>query len=101
MFANVVVGVDGRQGGRDAIALARQLAAPDAAITLAHVYGGGSLASKTAQRCKRTRCSATSPRPVADCTSSPSSELPICSWSDRATAAPSDERSSGMTLAGH
>jgi nucleotide-binding universal stress UspA family protein len=33
------VGVNGRQGGRDAIALARQLAAPDARITLVHVYG--------------------------------------------------------------
>jgi nucleotide-binding universal stress UspA family protein len=39
MFRNVLVGVDGRQGGRDAIALAEQLAAPGAAITLAHVYG--------------------------------------------------------------
>lgn len=39
MFSNVLVGVDGRQGGRDAIALARQLATPDAAITLAHVFG--------------------------------------------------------------
>ena len=37
MFSNVLVGVDGRQGGRDAIALARQLAAPGARITLAHV----------------------------------------------------------------
>lgn len=39
MFSNVLVGIDGRQGGRDAIALAKQLAAPDARITLAHVYG--------------------------------------------------------------
>lgn len=37
MFNNVLVGVDGRQGGRDAIAVARQLAAPPAQITLAHV----------------------------------------------------------------
>ncbi len=36
MFWNVLVGVDG-QGGRDAIALARQLAAPGARITLVHV----------------------------------------------------------------
>lgn len=50
MFRNVLVGVDGRSGGRDAIALAKQLAAPDAVITLAHIYGedlligrGGSL----------------------------------------------------------
>jgi nucleotide-binding universal stress UspA family protein len=33
------VGVDGRQGGRDSIALAAELASPDATITLAHVYG--------------------------------------------------------------
>ena len=38
MFSNVVVGVDGRQGGRDAIALAQQLATADARLTLAHVY---------------------------------------------------------------
>jgi len=37
VFRNVLVGVDGRQGGRDAIALARQLATPGARITLAHV----------------------------------------------------------------
>ena len=37
MFGNVLVGVDGRQGGRDAIALARQIAAPGATFTLAHV----------------------------------------------------------------
>jgi nucleotide-binding universal stress UspA family protein len=40
MFDNVVVGVDGRSGGRDAVALAMQLAAGDARITLAHVCGG-------------------------------------------------------------
>ncbi|MBV8953649.1 MAG: universal stress protein [Solirubrobacterales bacterium] len=39
MFWNVLVGVDGRQGGRDAIALARQLAAPQSTLTLGHVYG--------------------------------------------------------------
>lgn len=38
MFSNVLVGVDGRQGGRDAIALARRLAAPDAKLTLAHIW---------------------------------------------------------------
>ena len=40
MFTNVLVGVDGRPGGRDAIALAQLLAAPAADLTLAHVYGG-------------------------------------------------------------
>ena len=40
MFKNVVVGVDGREGGRDAIALARVLCDPDGELTLAHVYRG-------------------------------------------------------------
>jgi nucleotide-binding universal stress UspA family protein len=34
-----MIGVDGRPGGRDAIALAKQLASTDARMTLAHVYG--------------------------------------------------------------
>jgi len=38
MFDTVLVGVDGRQGGHDAIALARLLAAPAAAVTFSHVY---------------------------------------------------------------
>lgn len=37
MFDKVLVGVDDRRGGRDAIALAKQLA-PMAEFTLAHVY---------------------------------------------------------------
>jgi nucleotide-binding universal stress UspA family protein len=37
VFVNLLVGVDGRQGGHDAIAVARQLAGPGARITLAHV----------------------------------------------------------------
>lgn len=40
MFSNVLVGVDGRAGGHDAIALARQLAAADASVALAHIHGG-------------------------------------------------------------
>lgn len=40
MFENVVVGVDGRPGGRDAIALARDLADPDARLTFVCVRGG-------------------------------------------------------------
>jgi nucleotide-binding universal stress UspA family protein len=39
MFTNIVVGVDGGQGGRDAVALAKQLAQPDSKITLANCYG--------------------------------------------------------------
>lgn len=38
MFNNVLIGVDGRRGGRDAIALAKKLAAPGADLALAHVY---------------------------------------------------------------
>lgn len=38
MFNDVLIGVDGRQGGRDAIALANKLAAPGASLALVHVY---------------------------------------------------------------
>jgi nucleotide-binding universal stress UspA family protein len=38
MFKHLIVGVDGREGGSDAVALARALAAPDARIVLAHAY---------------------------------------------------------------
>ena len=37
MFNNVLIGIDGRQGGRDAIALAKQLASAEANLTLGHV----------------------------------------------------------------
>jgi nucleotide-binding universal stress UspA family protein len=40
MFRNVLVGVDGRPNGRDAIALARNLIGDDGKLTLAHVHGG-------------------------------------------------------------
>jgi nucleotide-binding universal stress UspA family protein len=40
-FQHVIVGVDGRQGGRDAIALARWLVAPNGGLTLAHVRADG------------------------------------------------------------
>ena len=39
MFDNVLVGVDGRPGGDDAVALARQLASPGARVALANIYG--------------------------------------------------------------
>ena len=48
MFTNVLVGVDGRPGGRDAIALARQLAEPPPRLTLTHVYGGAWLIGRAA-----------------------------------------------------
>jgi nucleotide-binding universal stress UspA family protein len=38
MFHKVLVGVDERGGGRDAVALAKQLTAPGGKLTLAHVY---------------------------------------------------------------
>jgi hypothetical protein len=38
MFRHVIVGVDGRPSGRDAIALARLLVAPQERLALAHVY---------------------------------------------------------------
>jgi nucleotide-binding universal stress UspA family protein len=37
MFKQIVVGVDEHEGGRDAIALAKHLLAPDGELTLAHV----------------------------------------------------------------
>ena len=43
MFRKVLIGVDGTSNGRDAIALARVLAEPDARlISLAHVHAGPS-----------------------------------------------------------
>jgi hypothetical protein len=39
MFNNVLVGVDGREGGRRAMTLAKQLIVPHGQITPAHVYG--------------------------------------------------------------
>jgi nucleotide-binding universal stress UspA family protein len=48
MFSNILIGVDGRQGGRDAVSLALQLAAPKAVFTLTHVYGGDCLVGRGA-----------------------------------------------------
>jgi nucleotide-binding universal stress UspA family protein len=39
MFTSVIVGVDGRAGGRAAITVGGLLSSPDARMTLAHVYG--------------------------------------------------------------
>ena len=38
MYSKILVGVDGKAGGRDAIAMARELVAPDGTLELAHVY---------------------------------------------------------------
>jgi nucleotide-binding universal stress UspA family protein len=40
MFTNVLVGIDGKANGRDAIALARHLLDADGELTLAHVHSG-------------------------------------------------------------
>jgi nucleotide-binding universal stress UspA family protein len=40
MYQNIIVGVDEHQGGRDAIALTKRLAAPNARITLTFVHPG-------------------------------------------------------------
>ena len=47
MFKNVLVGVDGRPNGRDAIALATRLTDPDGKLTLAHVHSGNLRPSHT------------------------------------------------------
>ena len=39
MFDNLVIGIDGREGGHEAVGLAKQLASSGARVTLAHVYG--------------------------------------------------------------
>lgn len=38
MFKNVIVGIDGRSGGRDAVALGRRLLDPQGRLTLVHVH---------------------------------------------------------------
>jgi nucleotide-binding universal stress UspA family protein len=39
MFSKVLIGVDGKEGGRDAIALARTLVSPEGELTVAYVFG--------------------------------------------------------------
>jgi nucleotide-binding universal stress UspA family protein len=46
MFNNVMIGIDEHQGGRDAIALARQLVDDDGELTLAYVHGGFPIAAR-------------------------------------------------------
>ena len=59
MFTNILIGVDGRQGGRDAIELGRQLAAPGATLTLGHVctpiLGRGAVEALPWQRAEAQR----------------------------------------------
>ena len=49
MFDKVLVGVDGRPGGRDAIVLAQQLVGPGGQMLLAHVYGDRALAGRAVE----------------------------------------------------
>jgi nucleotide-binding universal stress UspA family protein len=46
MFDKVMIGIDEREGGRDAIALARQLVSDSGELTLAYVHGGFSIAGR-------------------------------------------------------
>ncbi|HTX46491.1 MAG TPA: universal stress protein [Solirubrobacteraceae bacterium] len=46
MFDNVMIGIDGEQGGRDAIALARQLVSDEGKLTLVHVHSGFPIVAK-------------------------------------------------------
>jgi nucleotide-binding universal stress UspA family protein len=50
VFRKVIVGVDGQSGGRDAIALAEQLVAPDGELTLAKVYSSHRRGGESPQR---------------------------------------------------
>ena len=50
MYANVIVGVDGREGGRDAAALAAMLAASDAVVSLVHVTTSTPIANRATVR---------------------------------------------------
>jgi nucleotide-binding universal stress UspA family protein len=46
MFDKVMIGIDEHEGGRDAIALARQLVSEDGELTLAYVHGGFPIVSR-------------------------------------------------------
>lgn len=72
MFTKVLVGVDGEQGGRDAVALAARLADEDASTRLVNVFGAGLRPGK-GRRC----CSARSSSGLEGCLSASGS------WSRR------------------
>ena len=48
MFDDILIGVDGRHGGHDAVALARRLASEDSRFTFAHIYGAGLMPGQAA-----------------------------------------------------
>lgn len=56
MFQNVLIGTDGRQGGRDATALAVLLADPGARFTLVNVYGAGLMPGRGAALLLASEC---------------------------------------------
>ena len=55
MFTSVIVGVDGREGGHAAIALAKQLAAPEAKFVFANFYGAEAPLARAHARVRRRR----------------------------------------------
>jgi nucleotide-binding universal stress UspA family protein len=59
MFKRILIAVDGKPGGRDAMALARALASSDTSITLTNVYGAGLMPGRGAALLladERSRC---------------------------------------------
>lgn len=53
MFSNLLIGVDGLDGGRDAIALAQRLVSADGKLTLVHVYDVHGSRSRLAEAAAR------------------------------------------------
>ena len=121
MFKNVLVGVDGRPNGRDAIALAALLTDSDGKLTLAHVHSGElrvshAISPEVVRRERESskkllederaaanvnaELSASCPEPpVAVCTSRPTIRMRTCSWSAPAVTARSAARCSATTRA--
>lgn len=118
MFNQVVAGVDGLQGGSDAIALATNLLAPNGELTLAHLYGGirirgaptrsmrwpnaitrccSSKGPSRKQACLRTFAGVARRRWAKVCTSSAKRQRRTCWWWARAARRCSGERFSAIT----
>jgi nucleotide-binding universal stress UspA family protein len=55
MFQRVVVGVDGSDGGRDAVELARQLLSPTGQVILGNVYSYAGVAGLGGRPSRRDR----------------------------------------------
>ena len=91
MFKNVIVGVDGRVSGRDAIALARRSATPAAKLTprLRHPYESSEDVAESDELLERERSAAdleaellsvVASTPAVASTSRPSGTALICWW---------------------